>query len=307
MPQDPATASALIIGEALVDVVTDASGHQEDHPGGSPMNVAVGLSRLQVPTILATHIGDDAHGALITDHLTQSGVIVFRVGPNTTATSTAHAVLDADGAASYTFDVTWEPGPLEVDTPELIHTGSLATCLTPGADVVEETLREAPAGTLVSFDPNVRPSLAPSREALRDRVESIAGLAHVVKMSDEDAAWLHPEESLEQIVDRYRGQGGGGVFVLTRGAHGCTIGTREWVVDLPAAATEVVDTIGAGDAFMSGLLFALVSSGQAQALTRGGGERADLEECARVALRSAAVTVSRAGANPPSRQELVGG
>lgn len=311
MPQDTTTPSALIIGESLVDIVTDAAGGRVTHPGGSPMNVAVGLARLEVATTLATHLGDDVHGDLVRDHLVASGVSVSLVSPGAAGTSTAHAVLDADGAATYTFDIAWAPQHLDVGHPELIHTGSLATCLDPGADVVEESLRRAPAGTLVSFDPNVRPSMAASREELRDRVERIAALAHVVKMSDEDAAWLHPEEPLEEIVDRYRRQVRG-VFVLTRGASGCTLGTQSWAADLPATPTTVVDTIGAGDAFMSGLLYALLSSGLSAALLRDatgqedGPGRQALEECARIALRSAALTVARAGANPPTRQELVG-
>lgn len=305
------TPCAVMIGESLVDIVTDAAGAQEVHPGGSPMNVAVGLARLEIATTLVTHLGHDAYGDLVRTHLAESGVSVSPVSPGTAGTSTAHAVLDADGAATYTFDITWAPQHLDLGRPELIHTGSLATCLDPGADVVEGSLRHAPAGTLVSFDPNVRPSMAASREELRERVERIAALAHVVKMSDEDAAWLHPEEPLEDIVDRYRRQVRA-VFVLTRGASGCTLGTQDWVTHLPAATTDVIDTIGAGDAFMSGLLYALLSSGLSEALLRGetaqedGAGRQALEECARIALRSAALTVARAGANPPSRQELVG-
>lgn len=304
MPQMATARHALVIGESLVDIVTDPTGRQETHPGGSPMNVAVGLARLEVDTTLATHIADDGPGELVRAHVERSGVSLSLLGPETASTSTAHAVLDDDGAAEYTFDVTWAPESLDLGRPDLIHTGSLATSLDPGADVVEETLRGTPEGTVVSFDPNVRPSLAPARGVLRERVERIASLAHVVKMSDEDAAWLHPELSVEDLVAHYAGLSGG-VFVLTRGAAGCTIGTRRWQETLPAPAVDVVDTIGAGDAFMSGLLYALLEADLTGPLTRGEPDQQGLRACARTALRSAAVAVSRAGANPPGPRELL--
>lgn len=294
---------ASVIGESLVDIVADAAGRSTVHPGGSPLNVAVGLARLELDTTLVTRFGEDEYGALIRRHLEDSGVTVTPESSRAARTSSAQATLDAEGTASYTFDIVWDPELPAMTNPPAVHTGSIATFLSPGAEVVAEYLASLPEDTLVTFDPNARPSLAPSRETVLDSVVRIAARAHVVKMSDEDAAWLHPGESLPEVVARYLGAGPD-LVVVTRGGDGCTVATQDRVTDLPSERVDVVDTIGAGDAFMSGLLYALLSSGQADEITAGTAEHANLVDCARTALRSAAVAVSRAGANPPRLRDL---
>ncbi|APX31796.1 hypothetical protein BH708_02655 [Brachybacterium sp. P6-10-X1] len=188
-------------------------------------------------------------------------------------------------------------------SPLVVHTGSLATVLDPGATNVERILGGLAAGTLITFDPNVRPSLTPSRAMVRSKVERIGALAHVVKMSEEDASWLYPHVSILDVAERYT-RLGVDLFVMTRAERGCTVASRGRLRHLPAERTAVVDTIGAGDAFMSGLVYELLRSEAATQLAAGEVEHELLDDCARTALRSAAVTVSRAGANPPSRLEL---
>ncbi|MFE5777700.1 carbohydrate kinase [Brachybacterium sp. NPDC056505] len=296
-------ASALVIGESLVDAVLDAEGRRSVHPGGSPLNVAVGLGRLGLPTQLATCIGDDRNGDLIRSHLAEAGVAVHPGSSASERTATSRASLDVDGSASYEFDVEWQLEEFWPEDPLLVHTGSLATILEPGASSVESMLSHLSSSVLVTFDPNIRPSLAPSLEAARRQTEGFASLAHVVKMSEEDASWLYPGRSRHAIAEQYASLGVT-LFVLTRAERGCSVASGDVFRDIPAEPAGVADTVGAGDAFMSGLIFEIIRSEGIEQLIAHRADREFIETCARTALQSAAITVSRPGANPPSRHEL---
>ncbi|WP_424936045.1 MULTISPECIES: PfkB family carbohydrate kinase [Bacteria] len=289
-----------VVGEALVDIVVGG----ETHPGGSPMNVAVGLARLGLSTVLHSRIGSDAHGAAIRAHLMRSGA---RIGPQTDVSGpswTATATVDGEGKARYSFDL---PGDIEV--PELadlalVHTGSFAAVREPGSSALLAALRAAPASTLRSFDPNVRPDVMGAAETARERVREIAGECHVVKLSDEDAEWLVPGASPEDVLRMFADLGARFV-VMTRGERGCLALADGTVVSRPALAIPLVDTIGAGDAFMSGLLAGLLREGADRVLVEGGQlgpER--IRAALSSALASATIAVSRAGANPPTSAEL---
>lgn len=297
------TPAAVVVGESLVDLVTRSAGQRSAHAGGSPLNVAVGLARLGVSTELATRLSDDSNGQLIRRHLADSGVSLNLGSKLAGRTATSRATISADGSATYNFDITWDLEEIGVGRPLVVHTGSLATVIEPGASNVERILGGLAVGTLVTFDPNVRPSLTPSRAMVRSRVERIGALAHVVKLSEEDASWLYPCLSILDVAERYAALGVD-LFVMTRAERGCTVASGGRLRHLPAERTAVVDTIGAGDAFMSGLIYELLRSEVATQLAAGDVEHELLDDCARTALRSAAVSVSRAGASPPSRLEL---
>lgn len=299
------TPTVVVIGESLVDIVDGPQGNRTCHPGGSPLNVAVGLGRLDVSTELATRIGDDPHGELIRRHLTDAGVTLQAGSRGADRTATAHASIGADGSATYEFDIAWDLSEVHFEAPRVVHTGSLATLLEPGASRIEEALRRLPDSTLITFDPNIRPALATSRETTRTRVEDIAALAHIVKMSNEDAAWLYPDTEPRAIAERYASRGAQ-LFVLTRAENGCMAASHNTLRYLQAEPATVVDTIGAGDAFMSGLIYEAIRSGAARQLTARESEEELLDVCVQTALRSAAITVSRAGANPPNRHDLNG-
>lgn len=318
---------ALVVGEALVDVVEGGAAH----PGGSPLNVAVGLARLGVPTTLFTRVGRDAHGSLVRDHLDASGVVLGDGSVHGDRTSTAVVDVDAEGRAEYRFDLVSELPTPGVAHAGLVHAGSIAAFAEPGAAVVRATFARTDADTLLSFDPNIRPGAMGEREDVLGPFEAYAARAHVVKLSDEDAAWLYPSLGLDAVLARLVGLGTG-LAVVTRGAEGClalaalAAGGGELggaFVERPAAPVRLVDSIGAGDAFMSGLLAALLGAADgvgADGSGSGSGSdpwpvgrallagRADaLEVLGPVldaALASAAITVSRAGANPPSAREL---
>jgi len=300
----PATTRALVIGEALIDIVRRPGAEPVSHAGGSPMNVAYGLGRLGVPTTLVTQIGADPFGDLIAEHLRSAGVHLLPGSVTASATSSATATLDDAGAATYDFDLRWDLPELSLPAPcTLIHTGSIAAVLQPGARAVLGAFTGAPAGTLLSYDPNVRPGIMGSREEVVRAVEELAAAAHVVKMSDEDAAWLYPGRDLDQITRDYVAAGVA-LVAITRGGDGAMLRAGGATAELAAHPVAVVDTIGAGDSFMSGLLYAILAGGATEAVLQNALGATDLGRLGQTALASAAVTVSRAGANPPTVAEL---
>jgi sugar/nucleoside kinase (ribokinase family) len=297
----------LVVGEALVDIVPDASGQARDLPGGSPANVAITLGRLGRDVTLATTLAQDARGVAVSRWLADSDVVVRAGAPASGRTSTARVTLDPVGVPSYAFDLAWDLAEVDVAGADVVHVGSVATVLSPGADVVRDAVRRARGHAVVSLDPNARPALVADMPAARDRVEELVALSDVVKASDEDLRWFFPDEDPVEVAARWA-TWGPGLVVVTRGGDGCTLvrpdGRRG---EVPGRAVSVVDTVGAGDTFTGALLDALADMGVHGA---GGRDRlrglsdAALRWAARRAAVAASVTVSRAGANPPTRDEL---
>lgn len=297
----------LIIGEALVDIVLRADGTATEHPGGSPMNVAIGLGRLGRRTMLLTRLGHDDRGHSVLQHLADSGVDLIEGSVLPVTTATALARLAPDGSASYEFDLRWElhQTALPID-PLAVHTGSIAAVAEPGGSTVHELIGRVRHTSTTSYDPNCRPDLMGNPATVRPRVEALIALCDVVKLSDEDAAWLAPEESAEALATRWLSLGPS-VVALTRGGAGITAWCRAGRVDVQAPLVEVVDTVGAGDSAMAALL-----DGLARHELLGAPARAALSsistgvlaDVVQHAVRAAAVTVSRPGADPPTRAEL---
>lgn len=301
-----AAADAVVVGEALTDVIVERDGTEARHPGGSPANVAYGLARLGRPTALLTELGGDPDGEAIRNHLASAGVEVRTAG-TAARTSTAVARLGADGSADYRFDLTWSLGPVVLErAPLVLHTGSLATTVPPGAASVERLVRDVRAASTVSYDPNIRPALMGPAGALRERVERLVAGSDVVKASDQDTAFLAPGRTPLEVATHWL-RLGPALVVVTLGGAGAVAVTRGGEVHVPAAPVTVADTVGAGDSFTAGLLDGLWHEG-----LLGGAARPRLhavavdvvERVVRRATMAAAVTVSRAGANPPTRNEL---
>lgn len=294
------TAQVAVIGEALVDVVAGG----ETHPGGSPLNIAVGLARLGHQTVLHARIGSDAHGRRILAHLAAAGV---EPGPGTLVTgrtSTATARLDTEGKATYAFDIDWDIPVPDVSGMRVVHTGSIGALREPGAAAALRALASADGGTLRTLDPNIRPEVIGTRDEVRARIAELAALCEVIKLSDEDAAWLAPDATLAQALTGLA-EGGARFAVATRGAQGCLALVDGRWFDRPAPAVVVADTIGAGDAFMSGLLHALLRDGTDRLLVTGAPVPDEAVLAALdTALASAALTVARPGANPPTLTEM---
>jgi fructokinase len=298
----------LVIGEALIDRVRDTDGDVSEHPGGSPANVAVGLARLDQRVDFATRLGRDERGARIADHLTRHGVSLSATSTAAHATSVAEAHLDATGAAEYTFDLHWDLPRTHIPAAAThVHTGSIAAILEPGASSVLEALRAARDQATVSYDPNLRPDIMGDLDHVRERVEEIIALADVVKASDEDLAVLYPGQAVPEVLRRWAGLGPA-LVVVTRGAAGVVFGlTTGELASAPTMATGVVDTVGAGDSFMAGLLSGLAAAGLTgpEGRTRlAAATLADVRPAVERALACAGLTVARAGAYAPSLDEL---
>ena len=301
-----------VVGESLVDVVARA-GHSEltVHPGGSPANVAVALSRLGQRTALVTQIGSDDHGALILAHLERNGVDVILAGPASQPTSRALATLDAHGAATYEFDLSWDVRGLRLaEGSAAVHIGSLGVVLAPGGEQVLRLAESVCRGgdVVTSYDPNVRPSVTPDRRQVAATVERAAASAHIVKMSDEDLAFLFPGTTLAQLATRLIGDGRPTqLLVATKGRDGAEAVTRRTRWSAPAVPVVIVDTVGAGDTFTAALLAGLAESGllsPAALATNVAGDQDMLRQIVGRALAAAALTCTRPGADPPTAGEL---
>ncbi|GAA2744835.1 carbohydrate kinase [Terrabacter aerolatus] len=301
----------LVVGEALVDAVTTPAGDTEEHVGGSPANVAFGLAALDHPVDLATWIATDVRGRRIEQVCRERGVALTAGSQGAPFTSVAHATLDETGAASYVFDLEWQVAAVPGLTAYgHVHTGSIAAVLEPGGSQVRAILVAArELGATVSYDPNARPSLMGRPELARETIEASIALADVVKLSDEDVEWLCPGESLDAVLQKW-GELGPAVVVVTRGGDGAVVRvtrTGEQLA-LPAPTVDVVDTVGAGDSFMAGLVSGLLDAallGGPEARTRlHAAELSDIVPAVERALRAGALTVERAGAHAPTRNAL---
>ncbi|MCP2341636.1 carbohydrate kinase family protein [Actinomadura rupiterrae] len=291
-----------VLGEALVDLAP-AGGERlfRAVPGGSPANVAVGLGRLGVPPSLVTGLGEDAFGRLVVRHLEESDVAVV-VQPSR-FTGMAIVTLDEAGVPAYDFALSWEPSAAPLpDGTVALHTGSLAAALGGGPAAVEAMMAAARRSATVSFDPNVRPALMGPRPDELARIERQIGLSDVVKASEEDIGWLHPGADPLGIARGWRALGPA-LVVVTHGSAGATLlGDTE--IHRPAPPVKVVDTVGAGDAFMSALLAGLDEHGLLGADGRAGLGGAPAQALERAVL-AASLTCTRPGADPPTRADLI--
>ncbi len=295
----------VVVGEALVDVVVSPEGATAASPGGSPLNVAVGLARLGEPTGLVTRIGPDDHGDLVRAHLEASGVeLLGEAEARRTGVAAAH--LTSSGEAGYDFTIEWDlpPTPLP-DQAGALHFGSLGAMLRPGAPNVLAIARAAAeTGLPVSYDPNIRPTITPDAASAWDDVHRDAGLADLVRMSADDAAFLRPDHSARDVADQLLDTGAR-VVVVTSG-HGPTLAfstTDEVSVDAPEPEGGVADTVGAGDSFMAALIATTLSERRSDPGAWSPDART-LERHLRAAQAAARVTVGRPGADPPWRHEL---
>lgn len=298
-----------VIGEALVDLVD--AGDQRTftaHPGGSPLNVAVGLARLGCRAELMARFSADAFGRAVREHAERNGVALSAAVSATQPSTLAVVTLDAEGRAHYDFyldgaaDWQWSDSELRVPPgTQILHTGSLASWLPPGDERIANLLRRSHDDMLISYDPNVRPDLLGTPERARPLVERVIASVHVVKASDEDIAWLYPGRRPDSVAGHWLDLGVTAV-VVTRGENGaCAYRPGQPVVERSARKVQLVDTIGAGDAFTAGMLSALSVAGVRDAEQLAA---ANLDAVLDEAILVAALTCERAGADPPTSAEV---
>lgn len=299
----------VVAGEALVDVVVDLDGDSSETPGGSPLNVAVGLARLGVPAVLVSQVGHDERGGLVVEHVRASGAEVIAPLTTTGRTSTATARLDVSGSASYDFDLDWTLPRQELPPCHALHVGSLGAVLEPGRDSVRDLVEQACSrGVFISYDANLREAFVEDRGRLRRWVLELGARCSLVKLSDEDAHLLDPGVAPDELAQELLAGERTRLVLLTRGAEGATAftpGGPEGGLSARPRSIEVVDTVGAGDAFMAATLAQLWDLDA----FRGSGAESELADVdvarlVRGASEVAALTCERRGANPPRRQDL---
>lgn len=308
----PDQSAVLTVGEALVDVVVPhGGGEASSHVGGSPANVAIGLAALDHDSRLTAYLAEDEQGRRVRDHLLDADVVLTPGSMSAPRTPTATAHLDGDGAASYDFDLLWQVGPQDLHGVGHLHTGSIAATLEPGASGVLDVMSRVRYRATVSYDPNCRPTIMGDPHAVRSRIEECIGRSDVVKASLEDVEWLYGTEAgVTEVVELW-GRLGPELVVVTRGEAGAVVHLPgpDVTVELDAVAVEVVDTVGAGDSFMAGLLSGLLDAGLLGSVeARERLRHADLEDIAPALERAVACaswTVARAGAAAPTRADLV--
>ncbi|XUL87386.1 carbohydrate kinase family protein [Streptomyces galilaeus] len=298
----------VVAGEALIDLVPQGPGALavlKPALGGGPYNTAVALGRLGSATAFCSRVSQDAFGEALLAGLRQADVDVLDVQRGPEPTTLAAATLDANGSATYSFYVDGTadrlfamPYALPAET-EAVSFGTCSLVLEPGASAYEELMRAAAAqGVFTALDPNIRAGLIPDADAYRARFKSWLPHVSLLKLSEEDAQWLggNPVEWLDA---------GPSAVVITQGGDGLTAFTRDGrVYPVPGEKVDVVDTIGAGDTVNAALLHGLSARDALSPEGLAGLGRDGWTQLLRYAARAAAITCSRAGAEPPYASEL---
>jgi fructokinase len=301
----------VVCGEALIDMISNGDGTQQAAPGGGPFNTARALARLGVPTAFLGRLSDDVFGRQLAESLVADGVNLELVSIGQEPTTIAVADVDSEGFAEYQFLVQGSSAPNlthemvpEQFSPEVkaIHGGTLGLVLEPMASTLANLIDREHGHRMVMLDPNIRLGLVPEAE-YRTRLHTAISQSTVVKASKSDLAWLYPGVGYEQAVNAILGDGVR-LVVVTLGPDGAFGGHRDLRLHVAAPPVEVVDTIGAGDAFGAALLAWLHDHDAVQLDVHL--EPEALEAALDFACLAGALTCARAGAEPPWKAEMVG-
>jgi fructokinase len=290
----------------LIDLIPGADGVRVAHVGGGPANTAKALARLGHDVQFIDGISTDEYGVAARKELLDDEVKLDLALTSDKPTCLAIVSLDANGGASYEFKIdgtatfdfnlNWLPDPSRYK-PQVLHIGTLATVIQPGADVLYDWAMQVAEFAPIVFDPNIRPSVMGDHDLYEASVEKWAALSSVIKVSDDDMAWLYPGQKYEDVAQRWINDGAA-LVVVTRGSQGIIGITAEGSVEVDGAKITVADTVGAGDTVGAIIVEAMVEKG-ILALT-GDVLKAVLHRAA----VAAGITCSRKGAQPPYRHEL---
>ncbi len=300
----------LVCGEALVDAVNNPDGTQLLTPGGGPFNTARSLARLGVPTAFLGHLSTDPLGRRLAELLEAEGASLEMVTYGPEPTTLAVAQVDAAGLAEYEFfaDGTSAPNltpsmiPDEL-SPEItaLHVGTLGLVLEPMASTLTDLLQRERGQRLVLLDPNIRSAVVAVNHEYRDRLMRLMAQSTIVKASETDLGWIRPGLEYEAAATGIL-NAGAQLVVVTLGSQGAFAITERLRVSVKAPPIDVVDTIGAGDAFSAGLLAWLHDHDRISvdlAL-----EADELRSALDFGCLAASLTCARAGAQPPTRAEI---
>jgi fructokinase len=293
--------SIWVCGEVLIDILPSGP-----VVGGGPANTAKALARLGHDVHFIDGISSDEYGQSARAELLADGVNLDLALASDKPTCTATVSLDdaggasyeflIDGTATFDFNSSWLPDPYRYQ-PQVLHIGTLVTMIEPGATALYDWAMSVAELAPIVFDPNIRPSVQPDRDLYEAAVEKWAALSAVIKVSDDDLAWLFPGQSIDDVANRWISDG---VFlvVVTQGANGLMGYTSDGRVEVPGVKVDVVDTVGAGDTVGAIVVEAMLAHGLVE--LRGDLLRSVLTRAA----AAAAITCSRKGAQPPYKHEL---
>lgn len=299
------SAVIVVVGEALVDLVIDPQGNVTAALGGAPFNTARACGRLGADVAFVGALSVDRFGSMLAAQLEADGVSIDHLPRCEAPTTLAAAELDERGTATYRFYFEGTSAPSLTSVvgevqPSVLFTGGLGLVLVPMADTAEAMVAAAPAGCAVMIDVNCRPRIVPDRGPYVARVERVLRRADVVKVSDEDLAYLRPGTTPVAAARWVLGLGAKAVL-LTAGGGAVHVITSDGEAEVPVPQVEVVDSIGAGDSFGGGFLASWEASGRPAAEL---GSLDALVPAVRAAVQVAGIVVTRRGANPPWRDEL---
>ena len=300
--------SIWVCGEVLIDLIPGTDGVRVPHVGGGPANTAKALARLGHEVQFIDGISSDQYGVMSRKELLDDEVKLDLALKSEKPTCLAIVSLTENGGASYEFEIDgtatfdfsldWLPDPSRYK-PNVLHIGTLVTVIEPGADALYDWATRVAEFAPIVFDPNIRPAVMGDRDKYQLAVEKWAAIASVIKVSDDDMAWLYPDQKYRDVAQRWISDGAA-LVVITRGADGLLGITADGSVEVPGVKIEVADTVGAGDTVGAIIVEAMIEKGILN-LTDD-----VLKATLHRAAVAAGITCSRKGAQPPYKHELKG-
>jgi len=294
-----------VVGEVLIDLIPDGT-ERKAVVGGGPSNTAKALAKLGIDTQFIDGISSDKYGQMALKELHKDNVKLdfahFSDKPTCLAivslTNTGSATYEfvIEGTATFDFTPSWLPDPIS-NKPSLLHIGTLATAIEPAASILHKWASDLSKVAPVVFDPNIRPAVMDNRDEYVKQVERWIDITTAVKVSDDDIKWLYPDKSIDEVASAWLAKGAE-LVVVTFGDKGLAGFRSSEKISVPAQKVVVADTVGAGDTVGAILVEAIIESG----LENLHGEV--LKKMLKRAAKAAAITVSRTGALPPSKEEI---